>query len=323
MSDGDQPAEQESTPGADSTSPKAAATRGRKGKGKSKGRGAAGGKPRAAQSKAAQSKRAKPKAKAKPAQGTKAKSTKTKAAKPAKSKATQAKAAKRKATQPKATRAGRKSTTRRAKTGARSGPRAPQGKRLGGWELVRQDEVFAYLARHKVTIAALARRLNVGPSAIHAWKAGRRFPSEEAQKLLRALVRGQAAPPAPVRASAAKAPEAAFDGAALRAAREARGYSRVRLAADLGVSAGSVRNWEAGDSAPRGENLTRLQRFMATAPASGPPSAAPRSRAADAGEPESAVQGAAQVAAAYVAAGHKLRPDEVVAFVASLRAALS
>ena len=37
---------------------------------------------------------------------------------------------------------------------------------------------------------------------------------------------------------------------------------------------------------------------------------------------EAVVSGAAQVAAAYVAAGNRMRPDEVVALVSQLRAAL-
>jgi DNA-binding transcriptional regulator YiaG len=235
-----------------------------------------------------------------------------------------------------AKKAASKATTKTKKKTRKAGPsrggrRAPQGRRLGGWELVGHEEVFSHLKATGTTIATLARTLDVGPSAVHAWKAGRRYPSEQAQLKLRQMLSGELTPAAAPKGKKAKGKKAkgkkarAFSGKAFRKLREERGLSRARLSKQLGVSAGSIRNWEAGVSRPRGTNLAKVLEFLAVAPAPSAPSraTAPQGSAPSGNGSEAAVLGAAQVASAYLAAGHTMLPKDVVQFVTSLRGALS
>ena len=241
---------------------------------------------------------------------TKKATTKKKAAKKA---TTKKKAAKKATTKKKAASAG----------GARGGRRAPQGRRLGGWEIVKREAVFNHLEKTGTTIATLARTLGVGSSAVHAWKAGRRYPSEQAQLKLRQILKGDLAPVAAPKGKKSPGKTRAFSGKAFRKLREERGLSRAKLSKQLGVSAGSIRNWEAGASKPRGGNLAKVQEFLAVSPApSAPPVAAAAEAAASSGG-DAAVLGAAQVASAYLAAGHPMTPGDVVNFLASLRGSLS
>lgn len=55
----------------------------------------------------------------------------------------------------------------------------------------------------------------------------------------------------------------AFDGAALRAARTARGWSQERLARELDVGATAVNRWEQGHNRPHPANRRRLFRLFA------------------------------------------------------------
>jgi transcriptional regulator with XRE-family HTH domain len=64
--------------------------------------------------------------------------------------------------------------------------------------------------------------------------------------------------------------EGAAVSALLKQWREAHGYSRRRLADELGVSEGSIKNWEAGGKITRG-NLLMLRHFM-TSQMPSPPS---------------------------------------------------
>jgi len=239
-----------------------------------------------------------------------------------KKKATTKKATKKKAT--KKTVRKKKATRKKATKSARGGRRAPQGRRLGGWEIVKRDDVFGYLEKTGTTIATLARTLDVGSSAVHAWKAGRRFPSEQAQLKLQQMLAGDLSLATTVKKSKRSGGKArAFSGKNFRKVREERGLSRAKLSKQLGVSAGSIRNWEAGVSKPRGANLDKVQEFLAETPqpsvGSAPAAGSPQLGAGG----DSAVLGAAQVASAYLAAGHPMRPDGVVSFVTALRAALS
>lgn len=216
-----------------------------------------------------------------------------------------------------------------SKPSARGGRRAPQGRRLGGWEIVKRDEVFKHLKKTGTTIATLARTLDVGSSAVHAWKAGRRFPSEQAQLKLKQILQGKLPTVAAPKGKGTSAKASAFSGKTLRKVREERGLSRAKLSKQLGVSAGSIRNWEAGVSKPRGGNLTKVQEFLDQAPAGAahaalPGAVAQGALAQGAGAPgDAAVSGAAQVAAAYLAGDHSMSPEDVVQFVASLRTSLS
>jgi DNA-binding transcriptional regulator YiaG len=263
-------------------------------------------------------------------------SKKTTASKSTRKKTKRAKAT-RKKKKKKSIKKARATKTARRK-GSRGERRAPQGKRLGAWKIVKQAEVFRYLSTSGTTIAALARTLGVGASAVHAWKANRRFPSEQAQLKLRQILSGDLATVAAPKRKRGRS--ARFNGKAFRQAREGRGLSRARLSKDLGVSAGSIRNWEAGSSKPRGANLAKCRAFLAEAPAAA--SAAAPAAASAAAQPagtkaarssqapgsgggggDSAVLGAVQVASAYISAGNAMGPDEVVGFVRSLRNALS
>ncbi|MBL4845308.1 MAG: helix-turn-helix transcriptional regulator [Planctomycetes bacterium] len=219
---------------------------------------------------------------------------------------------------------------RKTTSSARGGRRAPQGKRLGGWQLVKQADVFKYLSTSGTTIASLARTLGVGASAVHAWKASRRFPSEQAQMKLQQILSGELSPAPSKRKSAGGRRARTFNGKGFRQEREARGYSRARLSKQLGVSAGSIRNWEAGTSIPRGPNLAKCKAFLAeapSAPAAGARASASTSGSAtpslNGGDGNTAVLGAVRVAEAYLSAGNSMGPDEVVRFVSSLRSALS
>ena len=191
--------------------------------------------------------------------------------------------------------------------------------------MVKREAVFKHLEKTGTTIATLARTLGVGSSAVHAWKAGRRFPSEQAQLKLRQILQGDLAPVTAPKGKKTPSKTRAFSGKAFRKLREERGLSRAKLSKQLGVSAGSIRNWEAGASKPRGGNLAKVQEFLAVAPTpSAPPVATaggPPAHASSGGD--AAVLGAAQVASAYLAAGHPMTPGDVVNFVASLRACLS
>ena len=233
------------------------------------------------------------------------------------------KRATKKATTKKATT--KKRATKKTASGTRGGRRAPQGRRLGGWEMVKRDDVFKHLKKTGTTIATLARTLGVGSSAVHAWKAGRRYPSEQAQLKLRQILKGDLAPVATKAKKSART--RAFSGKAFRKLREERGLSRAKLSKQLGVSAGSIRNWEAGVSKPRGGNLAKVQDFLAATPSAPSAPSAPLSAAGEGGVTPSggdaAVLGAAQVASAYLAAGNSITAGEVVSFVASLRRALS
>ena len=154
---------------------------------------------------------------------------------------------------------------------------------------------------------------------------------QEAQRKLADVVSGKT-PVAARRASTKKRKGSTrggkVSGKRLRAAREARKLSRAALAKQLGVSAGSVQNWESGRSVPRGENLTKVRAFVneGTPKAAAPLPALPgATQAPPASSPggDAATVGAAQVASAYLTAGHPLRPEDVIAFVKDLRHALS
>lgn len=219
---------------------------------------------------------------------------------------------------------------KKSASASRGGSRAPQGKRLGKWQFVKQAEVFAHLENTGTTIATLARTLGVGASAVHAWKAGRRYPSEQAQLKLRQILQGDLAPVAAPKAKGRGGRGRAFNGKAFRRVREERGLSRARLSKQMGVSAGSIRNWEAGVSRPRGGNLSKCEAFLAegaqaAAPQalSGLETARPAALATAKGGSDAAVLGAVQVTTAFLAAGNSMTPDETVRFVGALRQALS
>lgn len=206
----------------------------------------------------------------------------------------------------------------------KSGRRAPQGKRLAGWELVTKEAVFDHLKSSKITVTSLSKTLGVTPGAVHSWKAGRRFPSAEAQKKLAEILKGTLSIKAKAKGRGGKPKRSRFSASAFRAAREARGLSRGALATQLGVSPSSLFNWESGKSTPRGQNLEKISTFM-NEPSSAMASVGPTAesgRGSGPASPEAAL-GAAQVASAYLASGQPLTTDQVVAFVSELRKALS
>lgn len=215
-----------------------------------------------------------------------------------------------------------KAKGKKASKGRRA-KRGPQGKRLANWQLITKSAVFEFLKSSKMSVASLAKTLGVSPGAVYAWKAGRRVPSEEAQRKLAKIVTGAV----PVATSVTKTSRAqrrsAFSGSKLRTAREAQNLSRGAAAKRLGVSPSSLFNWESGKSVPRGKNLEKIQTFMGEGGGSlvavAPQAAFTRSEKA---VPE-AVSGAAHVAAAYLAAGNALSTAQVVAFVRELRQALA
>lgn len=207
----------------------------------------------------------------------------------------------------------------------RSKKRAAQGERLAGWELVTKEAVFGHLKSSKIPVTKLARAIGVSPAAVYSWKAGRRFPSAEAQRKLAGIVSGKT-PTNTTTRRAANLSDSGFKPSDLRSTREAHGLSRGALASRLGVSSSSLFNWESGKSVPQGQNLAKIARFMSEVQpvqrATAVEKAPPRERVGSPGSPEAAL-GAAQVASAYLAAGHPLSASQVIAFVRDLRKALS
>ncbi|MGE0708599.1 MAG: helix-turn-helix domain-containing protein [Planctomycetota bacterium] len=217
----------------------------------------------------------------------------------------------------------------------RSAPRGKQGARLGAWVHVEKKDVFDYVARHRLTAAQLSNMVGVSQGLIGRWKAGDRFPSEVAQlKLAEILASAPAgassraptngALPAPVAISAGP-----FDGKGFRAWREGQNLSRKALAAQLGVSAGSIFGWESGKTEPQGENRRRLEGLLqAGAPGGGakdrPGSRGTRAGASTASEAErvAAIEAAGRVLAARVAAGQTDSPEALLRLGRELRDAL-
>jgi len=184
--------------------------------------------------------------------------------------------------------------------------------------------VFGHLESSKIPVTKLARAIGVSPAAVYSWRAGRRFPSAEAQRKLAGIVSGKT-PINKTTRRTANPSDSGFKSSDLRSTREARGLSRGALASRLGVSPSSLFNWESGKSVPRGQNLAKIASFISKAqptPRATPDQTALHRDGAGLGSPEAAL-GAAQVASAYLAAGHPLSTPQVIAFVRDLREALS
>ena len=136
----------------------------------------------------------------------------------------------------------------------KSGQRGKQGKRLGKWAHLKKKDFTSWLDSTGTTAAALAKQLGVSPGLISSWKSGRRFPSEVNQLKLAEIVQGSPSSSIP--------PPADFDPERFRAWRKGRGLSRKALAAELGVSAGSIAGWEHGKTTPRASTLAKVQRVI-------------------------------------------------------------
>ena len=127
-----------------------------------------------------------------------------------------------------------------------------------------------------------------------------------------------------------------FSRKKLRAARQAKGLTLVEAAKALGCSKGTVFNWEAGRTTPAARHEEAVAAFLgveASKPKPKPVAAAQRLPAGELppGPPLPAqaevlagsAQGAAQVAATYVATHPGLSPEQVLKLVRDLRHALS
>jgi transcriptional regulator with XRE-family HTH domain len=108
--------------------------------------------------------------------------------------------------------------------------------------------------RARVTIAALAKELSVGESAVRWWERATVVPPARGREILHALARLQAR-------SDPRRPVSGCTARRLRAARAATGWSQARLAAALGVSQSTVANWEAGRGLTL-ENARRTYRLL-------------------------------------------------------------
>ncbi|HBP19167.1 MAG TPA: hypothetical protein DEA08_15440 [Planctomycetes bacterium] len=180
---------------------------------------------------------------------------------------------------------------------ARSAKRGKQGKRLGEWVYLSKDAFLGWLERTRTTHGALAQELGVSAGLVSSWKAGRRFPSEVNQRKLAELVEGPGA-------GAGAEESAAFDAERFQAWRAERGLSRKALAKELGVSPGSIYQWESGKSQPRSSTLAKMREVIQakglTAPASRPQRAT--SGGATSGGGESVRAAAIRAAGATLAA---------------------
>jgi transcriptional regulator with XRE-family HTH domain len=101
----------------------------------------------------------------------------------------------------------------------------------------------------------------------------------------------------------------------IRSYRERHGLSRARLAAQLGVSATSIQNWELGRTASASAQL-RLRALLDGAPVADPAAAANESMG------DSRVRATAAIVAAYLQADGNLGPAEVPRLIRAVRKAL-
>jgi len=197
---------------------------------------------------------------------------------------------------------------------ARTTKRGKQGKRLGEWVYLSKDAFAGWLERTQTTHSALAQELGVSAGLISSWKAGRRFPSEVNQRKLVELVEG----------SGGAGASEGFDPERFRAWRSERGLSRKALANELGVSPGSIYQWESGKSQPRSSTLEKMREVIQskglTSPTPRP--SAPSAQAAQGGasqaERVAAIEAAGCTLAALVRA-RQLEPGDVQSLAPRLR----
>lgn len=181
---------------------------------------------------------------------------------------------------------------------ARTTKRGKQGKRLGDWVYLTRAAFTDWLDRTQTTHTALSKELGVSAGLISSWKAGRRFPSEVNQRKLAELIEGP---------GAGAAAEGGFDPDRFQAWRAERGLSRKALANELGVSPGSIYQWESGKSQPRASTLAKMREVIQAKGLASP--ARPR-RAVGGGDPQQAERAAA-IEAAGLALAALIRAQEL------------
>jgi DNA-binding transcriptional regulator YiaG len=125
------------------------------------------------------------------------------------------------------------------------------------------DEIRALRERMRLTRQVFAKRLNVSPSIIFLWEAGRSRPSRRANvDALKALFRASGR-------GSGKGPQG-VDGQSIRDARAQLGLSRDAFAKRAGVSPSMTFLWETGRSAPRRRaNVETLQALIREASGAG------------------------------------------------------
>ena len=195
---------------------------------------------------------------------------------------------------------------------ARSAKRGKQGKRLGEWVHLSKEAFMGWLERTRTTHAALAKELGVSAGLVSSWKAGRRFPSEVNQRKLADLVEGPGA-------GAAAEAGADFDEERFKAWRAERGLSRKALAKELGVSPGSIYQWESGKSQPRPSTLAKMREVIKAKGLTAPSS--PKQRAVSGGSDSlrvAAIQAAGATLAALISV-QELSPEEAERLAPRLR----
>lgn len=172
-------------------------------------------------------------------------------------------------------------------------------------------EAFAgWLERTQTTHSALAEELGVSAGLISSWKAGRRFPSEVNQRKLVELVQG----------SGGAGASEAFDPQRFQAWRAERGLSRKALATELGVSPGSIYQWESGKSQPRPSTLEKMREVIQAKGLTSPTTRRPARGSSESSEAEraAAIEAAGQTLAALISA-RELGLEEVRTLAPRLR----
>jgi DNA-binding transcriptional regulator YiaG len=113
-------------------------------------------------------------------------------------------------------------------------------------------DIRAIRDEHGFTQKEFAKKLDVSPATVSNWEQGETNPQPDTVEQIKTLdvEEGDTEDP--------------FTGDDIKQLRDEKGFSQSELADKLGVSAGTVSNWERGESSPGPDTIERIQNIEAS-----------------------------------------------------------